>query len=60
MHHKFAILDDCVLLNGSFNYTRAATDGNQENVLITNNTTIVAAFKAQYQKMWEAATEVKR
>ncbi len=37
MHHKFAVLDGTLLLNGSFNWTKNASQNNNENIMITNN-----------------------
>merc|ERR1712187_396355 len=34
MHHKFVVIDGCTVLNGSFNWTAQAANGNQENVAI--------------------------
>jgi len=41
MHHKFAIVDQRMLANGSFNWTRQAVLYNQENVVITDNAVLV-------------------
>ena len=35
MHHKFAIVDSTILLNGSFNWTERAVSENCENVVIS-------------------------
>nr|KAG5713774.1 hypothetical protein BaRGS_024401 [Batillaria attramentaria] len=53
MHHKFVVVDDQLLINGSFNWTRNAITGNQENVIVTNHTRVVGAFKAEFEKLWE-------
>lgn len=53
MHHKFLIIDDSLLLNGSFNWTRQAISGNQENLMALNNARIVSLYKAEYKKLWE-------
>eukprot|EP00668_Euglena_longa_P006025 GGOE01007139.1.p1 GENE.GGOE01007139.1~~GGOE01007139.1.p1 ORF type:complete len:207 (+),score=61.66 GGOE01007139.1:62-682(+) len=37
MHHKFCIIDNKVLINGSFNWTVQAVTGNAENVVIHHN-----------------------
>ena len=52
MHHKYTIIDGRTLMNGSFNYTRQAVLGNQENVVITNNPATVGAFSQQFEKLW--------
>ena len=53
MHHKFALIDDKYLVNGSFNWTRQAVTGNNENVLITSDCNIVNAFKMEFNKLWK-------
>ena len=35
MHHKFALIDNQILLNGSFNWTEWAVWENCENLVIT-------------------------
>ncbi|CAN8003284.1 unnamed protein product [Ixodes hexagonus] len=52
MHHKFALVDDEVLLSGSFNWTRQAITGNHENLLLTADPDIVDSFVAEFQKLW--------
>jgi mitochondrial cardiolipin hydrolase len=52
MHHKFAIIDQRVLVNGSFNWTRSATDYNQENILVTDEPGLVAAYKREFESLW--------
>lgn len=52
MHHKFVIIDNCLIANGSFNWTRQAVTGNRENVMITNEPQIVKAFSEEFEKLW--------
>ncbi|MCE3254496.1 MAG: hypothetical protein K0Q67_3516, partial [Cellvibrio sp.] len=54
MHHKFAIVDKSILVNGSFNWTRSATDYNQENILVTNEPKLVAAYSGEFESLWNA------
>lgn len=59
MHHKFAIFDRHILLNGSFNWTSSATNSNQENILTTDNPTLVREYLAEFEKIWEKYRPVK-
>lgn len=52
MHHKFAIIDGRLLINGSFNWTRNAVLGNQENVTILDNPAAIQRFGQQFEHMW--------
>lgn len=52
MHHKFAIFDNAILLNGSFNWTRSASKYNQENIVVSSEAKIVNDFKQQFDKLW--------
>ena len=53
MHHKFAILDNKLLLNGSYNWTRSANLYNQENLIITNEPELLQSFRQEFEKLWE-------
>ena len=37
MHNKFAVIDDEIVLTGSFNWTSAAANNNQENLVVVDN-----------------------
>ncbi len=52
MHHKFAIFDKTILLNGSFNWTRSASRYNQENIVVSGEGTIVNEFQRTYEALW--------
>ncbi|MCA9321751.1 MAG: endonuclease [Planctomycetes bacterium] len=52
MHHKFAIFDARTLLNGSFNWTRAATEDNHENLVASQDEDLVRAFGQQFELLW--------
>lgn len=54
MHHKFCIFnknseDASLVWTGSFNFTHSAATKNQENALVIRDTTIVQAFKEQFE-----------
>lgn len=53
MHHKFAIFDSARLVNGSYNWTRGAADLNFENVIDTADAGLLAAFAAEFDRLWD-------
>ena len=52
MHHKFAIFDKSILLNGSFNWTRSASKYNQENIVVSGEVKVVNDFQQQFETLW--------
>lgn len=52
MHHKFAIFDGAWLLNGSYNWTRSAADYNEENLVATNDATLISQFQSEFDRLW--------
>ena len=52
MHHKFAIFDGRWLLNGSYNWTRSASALNEENLVSTNDTTLLRQFQGAFDELW--------
>ncbi len=59
MHHKFALFDNEVLLSGSYNWTRSATEFNQENIIITNNIHAVSNYKNEFERLWQIMFELQ-
>lgn len=53
MHHKFAVFDSLRLLTGSFNWTRSASHGNHENLLVTTDERLVRAYQDEFDRLWE-------
>lgn len=53
MHHKFAVFDQQILLNGSFNWTRSATRYNQENIAVNGNVKLVSAYSERFEHLWK-------
>ena len=53
MHHKYAIFDDTKILTGSYNWTRGASLNNEENIVITDDANLVAAFRRHFESLWK-------
>lgn len=53
MHHKFALADQRLLLNGSFNWTRSASDKNEENLTISASQKLLTEFNAVFNTLWK-------
>ncbi len=53
MHHKFALFDGRSLLNGSYNWTRGASQINMENVVLHYDPVVVASFSRYFEWAWE-------
>ncbi|ORZ13000.1 Phosphatidylserine/phosphatidylglycerophosphate/cardiolipin synthase [Lobosporangium transversale] len=52
MHHKFAVIDDALVINGSYNWTKGARFDNRENLTLTNSPKAVQGFKAEFERLW--------
>ncbi len=55
MHHKFFVVDDQIVITGSYNFSKSAEENNNENVLILHNAEIAAQYIQEFQKVWQAA-----
>lgn len=51
MHHKVIVIDGEIVALGSFNYTRAADESNDENILILHDAAAAQAFLAEAARM---------
>ena len=53
LHHKSMVVDDKVLITGSFNYTGKANRFNDENVFFIHNSDVAAHFKAEITRIFD-------
>ncbi len=51
MHHKFCIIDNSLLLHGSYNYTYNALNNNQESLNLTNSMSLIDEYSAIFNKL---------
>ena len=58
MHHKFAVLDNSVVVTGSFNWTTQAVLHNQENILFYENKSICQKYTNAYNDLWNSFTTI--
>ena len=52
MHHKFALFDGEWLLNGSYNWTRSASELNEENIIQSNDARLLKPFSEHFERLW--------
>lgn len=58
LHHKVFIVDDKVVILGSFNFSESANESNDENVLIIYNRDVAALYRAEFERMYQQAVGV--
>ncbi len=52
MHNKFAIIDNRLLLAGSYNWTFSASHRNDENLMVIDDQEIITRYQNQFEKLW--------
>lgn len=55
LHHKFGVVDGKVVLTGSQNWSVAANQGNDENLLVIENLTVAAHFQQEFERLYASA-----
>lgn len=53
MHHKFAIVDNDILITGSTNWTMSAFFGNFDHIIVTNQHLLVKPFIDEFDRLWK-------
>jgi len=52
MHHKVFIIDDFIVITGSFNPTKNADTSNDENILIIYDKEVAKEYKEEFEYIW--------
>lgn len=52
MHHKFAVIDNEVVITGSYNWTAFAGERNNENLLVIRDPPLASRYKQEFYRLW--------
>lgn len=55
LHHKFCIIDEKTVVNGSYNWTRFSEKNYENLMVIRNNAKIVKSFSDEFDRLWNIA-----
>jgi len=56
MHHKVIIIDSTLVITGSYNFSRAAREENDENVLVIYNPDIARQYLIEFDRLYSLAS----
>lgn len=57
MHHKFFVVDNKVVITGSFNPTQNADTRNDENIIIIENSAVAEAYAVEFNRILNDSAE---
>lgn len=57
MHHKFALIDNALLLTGSYNWTYSS---NAENLLVADDSGLITAFRDEFNRLKALSIQVRK
>jgi len=60
MHNKFAIIDNRILLTGSYNWTFSANNRNDENLMVVDDPELIEIFQNQFVSLWTNKYSLER
>ena len=52
MHHKFAVIDEELVITGSYNWTAYAGARNNENLLVIRDPPLVSRYEQEFDRLW--------
>lgn len=55
LHHKFCIIDDRTVINGSYNWTRFSISNYENIMIIRNDVNTVSAFNDEFERILQQA-----
>ena len=55
MHHKVFVIDSATVVTGSYNFSAAAEDSNDENVVILHGPALAGLFETEFDEVWARA-----
>jgi phosphatidylserine/phosphatidylglycerophosphate/cardiolipin synthase-like enzyme len=56
MHHKFMVIDEYIVVTGSYNWSSAAEDRNDENIVVIVDRDVAQRFVQEFERVWQMAS----
>ena len=60
MHHKLMIIDDRIVITGSYNFTSRAENDNDENLIIIDDPVLAQQYIAEFDRVYQQAQSPTR
>ena len=60
MHNKFAVIDNEIVITGSYNWTASAGERNDENLLVIDDKNIIKKYQNQFNNLWNNKYSTER
>ena len=57
MHHKVIIIDESIVITGSYNFSRNAEEKNDENVLVIYSPRLAKEYLIEFSRLREIGTK---
>lgn len=54
MHHKVIIIDDALVITGSYNFSSGATRDNDENIVFINDVRLARRYDEEFARVYRA------
>ncbi len=54
MHSKFCVIDDRIVITGSFNWTVSADLKNDENLIVIESTDVAKSYRNYFNRLWDS------
>lgn len=58
LHHKVFIIDEAIVVTGSFNFSSSASRQNDENMIVIHNPALAQAYLEEFGKRWAEAVTI--
>lgn len=56
MHHKFMVIDGEIVVTGSYNWSAAAEERNDENLVVIRDRDVAGAFEREFERLWSQSS----
>ena len=57
MHHKVIIIDEVIVITGSYNFSASAEKSNDENTLIIHSSNVALKYMAEFERIYAESEE---